>query len=111
MNDEIMDWVGGIVVLALIIWGGISVWNWLFNSDDSSYTSSSYDSGYNSSYSYDDSEDCAEPENPYDYGTGHYAGFEWGENGNYCSGNSDSFVEGCEEYESQEEGYEYCIDS
>lgn len=38
-------------------------------------------------------------ENPYSPGTGHYAGYEWAERtGRSCSGNSNSFIEGCEEY-------------
>jgi len=37
--------------------------------------------------------------NPYDEGSGHYAGYEWAaETGGGCSGNSESFNEGCEEY-------------
>lgn len=53
---------------------------------------------------------CAEPENPYDEGSGHYAGFEWAENNDpgACDGNSESFIEGCEEYENQETAYEEC---
>ena len=52
---------------------------------------------------------CTEPENPYEEGTGHYAGYEWAaENGGDCNGNSESFNEGCEEYERQEEEYEAC---
>jgi hypothetical protein len=53
---------------------------------------------------------CTEPENPYTEGTGHYAGYEWaGRNGSpTCSGSSQSFVEGCEEYEAQESQYEDC---
>lgn len=53
---------------------------------------------------------CAEPENPYDEGSGHYAGFEWAQNNNpgACDGNSESFIEGCEEYENQETAYEEC---
>jgi hypothetical protein len=96
--------IGSIILIILLIWGGIQVWNWIFpsQSDSSNY----------SSYSFSRSEaDCVEPENPYDYGSGHYAGFEWGERGNYCSGNSDSFIEGCEEYYSQEEIYDDCINN
>lgn len=54
--------------------------------------------------------DCTEPENPYDEGSGHYAGFEWAENNDpgVCGGNSQSFIEGCEEYESQEAEYQDC---
>lgn len=53
---------------------------------------------------------CTEPENPYTEGTGHYAGYEWAERNvsPTCSGSSQSFVEGCEEYETQESEYEEC---
>jgi hypothetical protein len=53
---------------------------------------------------------CAEPENPYDEGTGHYAGYEWAqENGSgSCNGSSESFNEGCEDYETQDSEYEEC---
>lgn len=56
------------------------------------------------------SPNCTEPENPYTEGSGHYAGFEWAEkNGSgTCSGSSQSFIEGCEEYESQESEYQEC---
>lgn len=65
----------------------------------------------NSTSSRDSSEQtCVEPENPYEEGSGHYAGFNWAEeNGGACSGNSDSFNEGCEEYYSQEDEYEACV--
>lgn len=54
--------------------------------------------------------DCSslEPQNPYDEGTGHYAGFKWGEDGKSCGGNSTEFIEGCEEYEAQEEAHDAC---
>jgi hypothetical protein len=53
--------------------------------------------------------ECSEPENPYSEGTGHYAGYEWAErNGGNCSASSQSFNEGCEEYEEQETTYESC---
>ncbi len=52
---------------------------------------------------------CTEPENPYDQGTGHYAGFEWAaEHGGNCDTASPSFNEGCEEYQTQEDEYETC---
>ena len=53
---------------------------------------------------------CTEPENPYSEGSGHYAGYEWAEKngGGSCSSSSDSFNEGCEEYESQESEYQDC---
>lgn len=54
--------------------------------------------------------DCVEPENPYNEGTGHYAGYQWAEEKGtgVCSGSSESFNEGCEEYEQQESEYETC---
>lgn len=54
---------------------------------------------------------CTEPENPYTEGTGHYAGYEWAANdgGPSCNGPSQSFNEGCEEYEEQEAEYEACM--
>jgi hypothetical protein len=53
---------------------------------------------------------CTEPENPYDEGSGHYAGYEWAQQNSTatCGGNSQSFIEGCEEYESQEAKYQDC---
>ncbi len=53
---------------------------------------------------------CEEPENPYTEGTGHYAGYEWAEShdSGTCNGSSDSFNEGCEEYETQEAEYQEC---
>lgn len=56
-------------------------------------------------------------QNPYEIGTGHYAGYEWAkknfddwvseyaETGKVrsCGGNSESFIEGCEEYLEQRE--------
>ncbi len=49
-----------------------------------------------------------EPENPYNDGTGHSAGYEWAQENNVssCGGNSNSFIEGCEEYLAQQEEYE-----
>jgi hypothetical protein len=54
--------------------------------------------------------ECTEPENPYDEGTGHYAGYEWAEQNSpsACGGRSQSFIEGCEEYQQQESEYEDC---
>ena len=53
---------------------------------------------------------CTEPENPYDEGTGHYAGYEWAEKNDpaTCGGSSQSFIEGCEEYQQQESEYADC---
>ena len=90
-----------IIVVIAIIWGIYSLFS------DGNTSSNSY-SDYNSSYG----SDCSnlEPENPYSSGTGHYAGFEWAEDRGVssCGGNSASFIEGCEEYLSQEEVFENC---
>jgi len=53
---------------------------------------------------------CTEPHNPYNEGSGHYAGYEWAETNNpgSCGGRSQSFIEGCEEYQQQESEYESC---
>lgn len=69
--------------------------------------SSSSDSGVTST------NPCTEPENPYDEGSGHYAGFEWAERtgAGTCGGNSQSFIEGCEEYQRQQAEYEECEDN
>lgn len=95
-------WLSFIVII-FIIWGVYS-----FFKDDSNDVIMQEHPNYET---YRDTRDCSvlEPENPYDYGSGHYAGFEWGENGNYCSGNSNSFIEGCEEYEAQDEAYTACL--
>lgn len=57
--------------------------------------------------------DCGslEPENPYSPGSGHYAGFEWASEREVssCGGNSDSFIEGCEDYLRQEQDYTSCM--
>lgn len=71
--------------------------------------------GCNSSKSADENRTarvCTEPENPYTEGTGHYAGYEWAESkgGGSCNGSSQSFNEGCEEYENQESEYQDCED-
>lgn len=86
----------------ILIIGGLI---WYFNDDEPQHYDDYQLSG-SSSYG---SKNCLEPENPYGSGSGHYAGFEWGENGNSCGGNSNSFIEGCEEYLSQLEDYEKCI--
>jgi hypothetical protein len=53
---------------------------------------------------------CTEPQDPYDEGSGHYAEYEWAETNNpgTCGGRSQSFTEGCEEYQHQESEYEDC---
>lgn len=116
MEEENNNWVTWLVVIGLI-YGGYS----LFGGDkksESEYTpTSSYNTAnsidaYNTSNygSYDYNEDYStyEPENPYDEGSGHSAGYEWAEeNGvDSCGGNSNSFIEGCEEYLAQQEEYE-----
>jgi hypothetical protein len=57
-------------------------------------------------------ENCVFPQNPYNDGGGHDAGFNWtAENGGSCDGNSDSFNEGCIEYYNQLNRYNNCIAS
>ena len=54
--------------------------------------------------------ECSEPENPYNDGGGHDAGFNWAqENGGACTGNGDSFDEGCDEFNRQNDEYETCV--
>ena len=54
--------------------------------------------------------ECVLPQNPYNDGGGHDAGFNWAmENGGGCDGNSDSFNDGCEEYHRQMNQYNECI--
>ena len=71
----------------------------------SSAPSKSSDSGEAAS-----AHNCTEPENPYDEGSGHYAGYEWAQSSGSgtCGGNSQSFIEGCEEYENLEAKFEEC---
>jgi len=104
--DDFWSTAISIAFVALLFWGGFSLWGWAFGSSDAGYESS-YPSSSNSVFTSD--RDCVEPENPYDYGSGHYAGWQWGEEGNYCSGNSNSFIEGCEEYQAAEEVFEQCL--
>lgn len=100
-NDEYNEW-GSFIMGFLLIWGGVQAWSYVFPDTQK-------DSYQNSSYSTKHKQDCIEPRNPYYQGSGHYAGFEWGENGKTCGGNSGSFVGGCEEYEAQEEAYISCL--
>lgn len=63
-----------------------------------------------SSQSSNERTSCTEPENPYDEGSGHHAGFEWAaEHSGTCETGSTSFNEGCDEYDSQEEAYNKCL--
>lgn len=112
-NQKGNTWVGVIIVI-VIIWGVSS----LFSKDEvkndslksNAYEATYYGSSHDDNY---DSYDYEEPENPYDEGSGHSAGYEWAmENEpSECGGNSDSFIEGCQEYLDEmeayyEEGYE-----
>lgn len=54
---------------------------------------------------------CIEPENPYNEWSGHYAGYEWGEQGKSCWWNSSSFIEGCEVAEEQYSAFTECEDA
>jgi len=94
----------GLVVVVLIIWSIASSYN-------KNQAVDKVLQGHSAYSDYKESKDCStlEPDNSYSYGSGHYAGFEWGEQGNACSGNSDSFVKGCEDYQSQEYKHETCL--
>jgi hypothetical protein len=93
----------GIIFIVLII-------AWIYNANTKKKIENDY--GYSvETKGVTEKPDCSslEPQNPYDSETGHSAGFEWGESGNECGGNSDSFIEGCEEYQNQENAYKYCL--
>lgn len=68
---------------------------------------------YKSEISGETTRDCSAlyPENPYNAGSGHYAGFAWAERvePSTCTGNSNSFIEGCEDFQAQQEDYENCL--
>lgn len=70
---------------------------------------------YKSEITGETTRDCTalEPDNPYDEGSGHYAGWEWAERvePSNCGGNSQSFIEGCKEYQTQLEDYENCLNN
>lgn len=85
----------GLIVIIAIIWIVSS-----FLSENKPESSSYRENRYQSDSTYKE-----EPENPYGSGSGHSAGYEWAEENNVssCGGNSDSFIEGCEEYLSQQE--------
>lgn len=56
---------------------------------------------------------CVDPQNPYEDGSGHYAGYEWAQENNpeSCDGKSQSFEEGCYEYFRQVSTYNACLQS
>ena len=55
-------------------------------------------------------ENCISPQNPYNDGGGHDAGFNWAtDTGGSCNGNSDSFNEGCVEFYRQLNVYNKCV--
>jgi hypothetical protein len=101
MNEEGGQSFFVLVFIFLLVWGIFS----LFSNKESEYEVYSKKSK--------DYINCSilEPSNSYSPGSGHYAGYEWSENngGGYCGGNSASFNEGCEEFNSQQESYERCL--
>ena len=55
-------------------------------------------------------EQCTEPSNPFEEGSGHYAGFEYAAtHGEECTASSVSFQEGCDESDAQEDEYDACV--
>lgn len=95
--------IGGIIIIGLLIWGAYAYFG-----DSKEKTAVMQE--HPNYESYKETKDCLalEPNNTYEEGSGHYAGFQWGEEGNTCDGNSDSFIQGCEDYESQEAAYSAC---
>lgn len=97
-------------ILGIVFWGFVIYFTYsYFTSDSNSSHQYQYSSGNYNSYNSRVS-DCSslEPENPYGSGSGHYAGFEWGERENSCGDNSQSFIEGCEEFQRQDEVFTSC---
>jgi hypothetical protein len=89
-----------LVGLAIFCWGDSSSGD---SSEEYEYYPRYGGSSYSEDYDYVD-----EPENPYSYGSGHSAGYEWAEKNDVsdCGGNSESFIEGCQEYVDQRDAYE-----
>ena len=100
----------GVIIIGAIMWAIFAA----FGGDSEGNSSYSSGSTY-SSYGYDreDPEYYEEAENPYSDGSGHSAGYEWAEENDVdsCGGNSNSFIEGCEEYLEQKEYEEYGEDA
>jgi len=60
---------------------------------------------------YSESDSCTPPSNPYNDNGWHDAWFDWAERTWwYCDWNSQSFNEWCEEYYSQQNSYDNCVD-
>ncbi len=101
-DSNVIGWVG----LIFIVIFAVSVYN--------HYTAKNIEKTYGykvETSGVTEKPDCSSlvPQNPYDSDSGHSAGFEWGASGNDCGGNSDAFIEGCEEYQNQENAYQYCL--
>lgn len=89
------------IIIIAIIW---AIYSLIFNKYENGSSSSNRSSLSTKNI-------CKEPENPYSSGSGHYAGYKWGESGKTCGGNSGSFIEGCEEYQTQNEVYIQCTNN
>jgi hypothetical protein len=88
-------------VIILVVW---FAWSH-FHKDKEEQVQQAANGGYY--YQADDSEPV-EMENPFDYGSGHGAGYEWAESsGGNCNTGNSSFDEGCKEYYYQESGGGY----
>ena len=101
-----------IIFILFLYWAATGIYNFFSDSAKENYlTTEIQNSEAKQTEKTSTVKDCSfiEPENPYDQGSGHYAGYEWGARGNNCSGNSRSFIEGCEEYVNQDANYERCI--
>lgn len=104
-SEKVWEIIGGIIFWIVVAWGIAAI----FHQDpgNSDYEVDRY-GGYHDTYDAESDYSGQEPENPYDDGTGHSAGFEWAQENevNSCDGNSDSFIEGCEEYINQRDDWE-----
>ena len=102
-----MKWKFGMIIIGMLILLGAGC--------TSGEEQKSVFNPYKSEITGDTVQDCSflEPDNPYSFGSGHYAGFKWAEENEpgICDGNSQSFIEGCEDFQSQQEDYENCLNN
>lgn len=87
----------GVIIIVVIIWIIFSLFS------NNNFESNSYGSLYSDDY--EENKNYYNVENPYNDGSGHFAGYKWAEENDVdsCGGNSNSFIEGCEEYLEQKE--------
>lgn len=105
------NWLSGLIVWGLIIWGGFSLWGWIFP-PESSYSGSDYESTY-SDPSFHTNDDYQ-----YEYRTGYSGSYEYnydvsGESdyGDYVEGNIDTEGKYGEGYIYDESGNEVYVET